>query len=85
MCSGLNASWFDNYSTCGQCHSLQLCPLCEEGYEEGELIVQCINCSRLVNTIFYSFSYKRKRRVGGGSAITNQHSAFSKTNVKAGE
>ena len=43
---GLNASWFDSYSTCGPCHSLQQCPLCEEGYEDGELMVTCMTCSR---------------------------------------
>ncbi len=43
---GPNSPWFESYSTCGQCHSLRLCPLCEEGYEEGELIVQCTACSR---------------------------------------
>ena len=43
---GINCSWFDNYSTCGPCHSLQQCPLCEEGYEDGELIVTCSTCTR---------------------------------------
>ena len=43
---GINASWFDSYSTCGPCHSLQQCPLCEEGYEDGELMVICMTCSR---------------------------------------
>ena len=43
---GINCNWFDNYSTCGPCHSLQQCPLCEEGYEDGELIVTCSTCTR---------------------------------------
>merc|ERR1712173_57964 len=43
---GVNSSWFDSYSTCGPCHSLQQCPLCEEGYEDGELMVICMTCSR---------------------------------------
>ena len=40
------SGWFDNYSTCGPCESLQQCPLCEEAYEDGELIVTCTSCNR---------------------------------------
>ena len=43
---GVNSGWFDNYSTCGPCMSLQQCPLCEEAYEDGELIVTCTACNR---------------------------------------
>ena len=43
---GTNSGWFENYSTCGPCMSLQQCPLCEEGYEDGELIVTCATCNR---------------------------------------
>ena len=38
---GFNSQWYDNYSLCGPCHSLSLCAACEEGYEDGELIIQC--------------------------------------------
>jgi hypothetical protein len=43
---GFNSQWYDNYSLCGPCHSLSLCTACEDGYEDGELIVQCTTCQR---------------------------------------
>ena len=43
---GVNASWTDNYSTCGPCASLRTCPSCMEAYAEGDLIVQCQLCVR---------------------------------------
>ena len=43
---GFNSQWFENYSLCGPCHSLGQCTICEETYEEAELIIQCCTCKR---------------------------------------
>ena len=43
---GPNSQWYDNFSLCGPCHSLTLCTACEDGYEDGELIIQCNTCQR---------------------------------------
>jgi histone-lysine N-methyltransferase MLL3 len=43
---GFNSPWFDNYSTCGPCNSLTMCLICEDGYEESDLIIRCSTCLR---------------------------------------
>ncbi|XP_071540275.1 uncharacterized protein trr isoform X3 [Panulirus ornatus] len=43
---GPNATWQQNYSMCGPCMSMTQCPVCDEPYAEGELIIQCSNCER---------------------------------------
>merc|ERR1712223_115243 len=43
---GPNSPWYNNFSMCGPCHSLRLCNLCEEGYEDGEMIIKCETCKR---------------------------------------
>merc|ERR1712141_525846 len=43
---GVNSTWFNNYSLCGPCHSLGVCLLCEDNYEDAELIMKCSTCHR---------------------------------------
>lgn len=43
---GYNCSWLSNYSECGPCASQVSCPCCDEGYADGELIIQCNQCER---------------------------------------
>ena len=43
---GVNSKWYENYSLCGVCHSLQVCLLCDDGYEDGDLIMNCATCKR---------------------------------------
>nr|XP_053653886.1 histone-lysine N-methyltransferase 2C-like isoform X6 [Cherax quadricarinatus] len=43
---GPNATWQQNYSMCGPCMSMTQCPVCDEPYSDGELIIQCSNCER---------------------------------------
>uniref|UniRef100_A0A182MGK2 PHD-type domain-containing protein n=1 Tax=Anopheles culicifacies TaxID=139723 RepID=A0A182MGK2_9DIPT len=43
---GYNCAWMNSYTECGPCASQQNCPSCNEGYAEGELIIQCHQCER---------------------------------------
>ena len=43
---GVNSKWYDNFSLCGPCHSLQVCSICDEGYEDGEMIMKCSTCAQ---------------------------------------
>ncbi|KAK8388323.1 hypothetical protein O3P69_020366 [Scylla paramamosain] len=43
---GTNSTWQQNYSMCGPCMSMTQCPVCDEPYSDGELILQCSNCER---------------------------------------
>uniref|UniRef100_A0A182ILT4 PHD-type domain-containing protein n=1 Tax=Anopheles atroparvus TaxID=41427 RepID=A0A182ILT4_ANOAO len=43
---GFNCSWMNSYTECGPCASQSNCPSCNEGYAEGELIIQCHQCER---------------------------------------
>ena len=43
---GFNSPWYESFSLCGPCHSLQMCLICEDGYEDDELIIQCGTCNR---------------------------------------
>ncbi|XP_066943900.1 histone-lysine N-methyltransferase 2C-like isoform X12 [Macrobrachium rosenbergii] len=43
---GPNSTWQQNYSMCGPCMSMTQCPVCDEPYADGELIIQCTNCER---------------------------------------
>ncbi|XP_068205977.1 histone-lysine N-methyltransferase 2C-like isoform X15 [Palaemon carinicauda] len=43
---GPNSTWQQNYSMCGPCMSMTQCPVCDEQYADGELIIQCTNCER---------------------------------------
>lgn len=43
---GVDCQWRDNYSQCGPCASLEICPFCNVAYVEGDLIIQCLHCSR---------------------------------------
>ncbi|XP_045521362.1 histone-lysine N-methyltransferase 2C-like isoform X11 [Pieris brassicae] len=38
--------WCDNYTECAPCASLVMCCVCSEPYSDGELIIQCVPCSR---------------------------------------
>ena len=41
-----SCQWQNNYSQCGPCSSLEMCPVCGVSYYEGELIIQCLHCQR---------------------------------------
>lgn len=43
---GTNSSWLNSYTECGPCASQSNCPVCNEGYSDGELIIQCTHCDR---------------------------------------
>lgn len=43
---GFNSSWQKNYTQCGPCASHTACTSCQESYNEGDLIIQCIQCER---------------------------------------
>lgn len=43
---GRDCQWENNYTECGQCYSLNSCPLCQRKYRPDELIIQCQNCTR---------------------------------------
>ena len=43
---GIDCQWENNYTECGQCYSLNTCPLCLRNYRLDELIIQCRNCNR---------------------------------------
>lgn len=43
---GFNSLWQKNYTECGPCASQTLCPCCKSNYQDGDLIIQCIQCNR---------------------------------------
>ena len=43
---GVNASWQANYTRCSGCHSLCVCPVCEDAYLVDDPIIQCDACDR---------------------------------------
>lgn len=43
---GFGCEWKNNYTQCGPCNSKLYCPACEKNYQEGELIIQCVQCER---------------------------------------
>lgn len=43
---GTNCTWQNSYTECGPCASQSNCPVCAEGYADGELIIQCVTCDR---------------------------------------
>ncbi|KAF5271825.1 hypothetical protein FQR65_LT05056 [Abscondita terminalis] len=43
---GFNCAWMNSYTECGPCASHSSCPSCGELYNEGDLIIQCIQCER---------------------------------------
>lgn len=49
---GINATWTHqtNGSLCGPCASLRNCPSCSSSYTEGELIIQCQQCSQWLHS-----------------------------------
>ncbi|KAI2649197.1 Histone-lysine N-methyltransferase 2C [Labeo rohita] len=46
---GLRCEWQNNYTQCGPCASLTVCPVCAHSYREEELILQCRQCDRWVH------------------------------------
>ncbi|XP_051738984.1 histone-lysine N-methyltransferase 2C isoform X6 [Ctenopharyngodon idella] len=46
---GLRCEWQNNYTQCGPCASLTVCPVCARNYREEELILQCRQCDRWVH------------------------------------
>ncbi|KFB47867.1 hypothetical protein ZHAS_00015920 [Anopheles sinensis] len=47
---GYNCSWMNSYTECGPCASQSNCPSCNEGYADGELIIQCHQCERWLHS-----------------------------------
>ncbi|XP_016298872.1 histone-lysine N-methyltransferase 2C-like isoform X4 [Sinocyclocheilus anshuiensis] len=47
--SGQRCEWQNNYTQCGPCASLTVCPVCMRSYREEELILQCRQCDRWVH------------------------------------
>ncbi|XP_077069572.1 histone-lysine N-methyltransferase 2C isoform X1 [Siphateles boraxobius] len=47
--AGLRCEWQKNYTQCAPCASLASCPLCQQDYNEEEIILQCRQCDRWVH------------------------------------
>lgn len=43
---GINSDWQKNYTECGPCSSQSTCPRCKENYDEDDIIIKCLDCSR---------------------------------------
>lgn len=43
---GPNCHWLKGFTECGPCASRTTCPVCQDGYGEGELIIKCVRCER---------------------------------------
>lgn len=43
---GTKSNWQKNYTECGPCSSLTTCPKCKLDYNQSDLIINCLNCSR---------------------------------------
>ncbi|XP_046742436.1 histone-lysine N-methyltransferase 2C-like isoform X3 [Diprion similis] len=43
---GFNSDWQKSFTQCGPCASHTACASCQEPYNEGELIIQCVQCER---------------------------------------
>ncbi|XP_063696250.1 histone-lysine N-methyltransferase 2C-like isoform X2 [Culicoides brevitarsis] len=48
---GFNCTWMNSYTECGPCASQTSCCVCEEGYADGELIIQCTQCDRWLHCL----------------------------------
>ncbi|XP_047667134.1 histone-lysine N-methyltransferase 2C isoform X10 [Tachysurus fulvidraco] len=48
---GLRCDWQNNYTQCGPCASLAVCPVCARNYREDELILQCRQCDRWMHAL----------------------------------
>lgn len=48
---GFNCNWMSSYTECGPCASQVNCPVCDEGYSDGELIIQCTQCERWLHCL----------------------------------
>uniref|UniRef100_A0A8C2KEM0 [histone H3]-lysine(4) N-methyltransferase n=1 Tax=Cyprinus carpio TaxID=7962 RepID=A0A8C2KEM0_CYPCA len=44
--AGPRCEWQNNYTQCAPCASLASCPLCQQDYNEEEIILQCRQCDR---------------------------------------
>lgn len=49
--AGQNSNWQKNYTQCGPCASHAACACCQEAYNEGDLIIQCIQCERWLHSV----------------------------------
>ena len=43
---GTSCQWQNNYSQCGPCASVAICPLCHRYYRDEEMIILCLHCDR---------------------------------------
>ncbi|KAL3280233.1 hypothetical protein HHI36_017729 [Cryptolaemus montrouzieri] len=43
---GFNCTWMNSFTECGPCASHAACASCMEPYNEGDLIIQCVQCDR---------------------------------------
>uniref|UniRef100_A0A336MIG1 Histone-lysine N-methyltransferase 2C n=1 Tax=Culicoides sonorensis TaxID=179676 RepID=A0A336MIG1_CULSO len=48
---GFNCTWMNSYTECGPCASQSTCFVCDEGYADGELIIQCTQCDRWLHCL----------------------------------
>ncbi|KAL4630959.1 histone-lysine N-methyltransferase 2C [Arapaima gigas] len=46
---GHGCEWQNNYTQCGPCASLTVCPICCHNYRQDEIIVQCRQCDRWIH------------------------------------
>uniref|UniRef100_A0A9J8DKI8 [histone H3]-lysine(4) N-methyltransferase n=1 Tax=Cyprinus carpio carpio TaxID=630221 RepID=A0A9J8DKI8_CYPCA len=47
--AGPRCEWQNNYTQCAPCASLASCPLCQQDYNEEEIILQCRQCDRWIH------------------------------------
>ena len=48
---GPNCHWLKGFTECGPCSSRTLCPVCQDGYGDGELIINCVRCERWLHCL----------------------------------
>ena len=53
---GFGSEWQSNHTQCGPCASYSICPVCKIQYKEGNLLIRCDHCHRLlINLLFLIF------------------------------
>ncbi|XP_030629549.1 histone-lysine N-methyltransferase 2C [Chanos chanos] len=52
---GRSCEWQNNYTQCAPCSSLAMCPVCQQDYNEDELILQCGQCDRWMHASCQGF------------------------------
>ena len=57
---GKRSEWYSNYTECGLCYSLRVCPACNLEYKDTDVLVKCGGCEK----------WSHSGSLGGGSCKT---------------